>query len=500
MFNFKRSSFLVALYAVIVPVALLGIFVLLLLQTTRPAPTFAGGPTATSVVTSTARPLDTATATSTTRPTDTATATPTATSTARPTDNPTATPTATSTVVSASGPIPISHWPADNSALDTVDGNHGTLAPGTTYDAGYSGQAFKFEAINSDYVRIPFSANLNPTTWTMAAWIKPLGPVPGQTWIFGQNFSKQLNAVPGSDTKHLRIQWQINASGFEWVTSDTQLEVDRWAHVAGTWDGQYLRLYIDGVLDGKPYQVIPTPSVNSCPFFIGGVIETATPECTYTGQFFDGLVDEVKFFGLALAADDVRQLANAATPTTRPTNTPTATSQGGATSQGVSGPPFPYRGFPTSVPTPVTAPYSGEKEGLGVRLTSVSLKGASGNTLQVQPGEKFDVSLAFDVWSTLEPIPGGDNTGRCAATCIVNATIGMVSSDGTYLPLFCIYSGAPGNPPGVKATWGNAITSPAVPGVYGLRLDYHLTYNCQQALRDIDPARPAISVATIEVK
>ena len=76
----------------------------------------------------------------------------------------------------------------------------------------------------------------------------------------------------------------------------------------------------------------------------------------------------------------------------------------------------------------------------------------------------------------------------------------MVSSDGSYKPLFCIYQGTPGNEPGVQSSWTSPITPPTTPGVYGLRLDYHLTYNCEQALADVDPGRPGISLATIRVE
>ena len=58
---------------------------------------------------------------------------------------------------------------------------------------------------------------------------------------------------------------------------------------------------------------------------------------------------------------------------------------------------------------------------MGVNLTSVSLDGVPQNALQVKPEQVFDVAMDYNVWSTLEPIPGGDNSGRCASTCIVES-------------------------------------------------------------------------------
>jgi hypothetical protein len=160
---------------------------------------------------------------------------------------------------------------------------------------------------------------------------------------------------------------------------------------------------------------------------------------------------------------------------------------------------FPFPGFPVPIPTPVPPGYNGQDIGVGVELKSISLGGVAQDILRGEPGKDVEVAMEYDVWSTLEPIPGGDNTDRCTSTCIVNLTVGMVSNDGGYRPLACIYNGTPGNAPGDQRTWTGVIPAPTAPGNYGLRLDYHLMYTCEQALEDISPSRPAISLATFEV-
>ncbi len=174
-------------------------------------------------------------------------------------------------------------------------------------------------------------------------------------------------------------------------------------------------------------------------------------------------------------------------PTMAPVEEPTTTGD------------FPFLGFPVPIPTPVPVGYNGQDIGMGFELKSMASGGVAQNTLQVRPGEDIEVAMDYDVWSTLEPIPDGDNTGRCTSTCIVNLTVGMVSNDGSYRPLACIYNGTPGDAPGDQRTWTEVITAPAVPGNYGLRLDYHLMYTCEQALKDISPARPAMTLATFQV-
>lgn len=54
----------------------------------------------------------------------------------------------------------VSWWPGDNSALDIVGTNNGTLMNGATFAAGKVGQAFSFDGVN-DYVTVPYTTDLN---------------------------------------------------------------------------------------------------------------------------------------------------------------------------------------------------------------------------------------------------------------------------------------------------------------------------------------------------
>src|SRR4051794_20668269 len=69
----------------------------------------------------------------------------------------------------------VSWWRGEGNALDSVDGNNGTLLDGTTFVAGEVGQGFSFATTNGG-VRMPASANLNVGTnagFTIEGWINP---------------------------------------------------------------------------------------------------------------------------------------------------------------------------------------------------------------------------------------------------------------------------------------------------------------------------------------
>lgn len=68
---------------------------------------------------------------------------------------------------------------AENNANDGIGSNHGSAQNGTIYGIGKVGQAFSFDGVN-DYVVVPVSAGLNPSTITVEAWaVVALLPEPG---------------------------------------------------------------------------------------------------------------------------------------------------------------------------------------------------------------------------------------------------------------------------------------------------------------------------------
>src|SRR5260221_3122651 len=56
----------------------------------------------------------------------------------------------------------VSWWSAESNALDSAEGNNGTLGTGTSFATGEVGQAFSFDGTD-DYVRVPDAANLRIT-------------------------------------------------------------------------------------------------------------------------------------------------------------------------------------------------------------------------------------------------------------------------------------------------------------------------------------------------
>jgi chitodextrinase len=180
------------------------------------------------------------------------------------------------------------------------NGNTGTIS-GATWGTGKYGGALSFNGTNAR-VSVPTSASLNLTSgMTLMAWIEPTASQSGwRTIIQRETDSYVLNA--SNSTGPLRPSGGGTFGGaFQWVSGPSANPVNAWTHVALTYDGSILRLYVNGT------QVATTAAAGAIqsstnPLWIGG-------NNPY-GEYFQGLIDEARVYNRALSATEVQTAMN----------------------------------------------------------------------------------------------------------------------------------------------------------------------------------------------
>ncbi len=200
-------------------------------------------------------------------------------------------------------------WKFDETSGTTAadssgNANTGTLnAPVATWSptGGQLGGALVFSGTAGQSVSVPNNAALNPTSGiSITAWINPT------TW--GTNNNRRILEKGGNDTQY-RLTAQSNAlmfdlSGLKNITT-TLPATGTWTHVAGTYDGTTMRLYING---SQVTSVAITGSIATTTdaLYIG----TKNGTTTVAGDYFSGAIDDVRIYGRALAASEVADLAS----------------------------------------------------------------------------------------------------------------------------------------------------------------------------------------------
>jgi hypothetical protein len=214
----------------------------------------------------------------------------------------------------------IGYWPFDENDGATVldrsgHGNHGELINGSRARGVY-GQAAALIGRDDSHVSIPSSTSLNSVAdqLTVLGWVFPTVPPDG----FKVLVSRQVGAVLHPDQFYLGFGPEHGAMHYKWHLSTddngTLREGDiysgtpshnRWIHLAGSYDGEVMRLYVDGSEIGTA-NIRGRIRVDDNPITIGG--EENGPAPRVVDGELEGLVDEVRIYNRALNPEEVRAI------------------------------------------------------------------------------------------------------------------------------------------------------------------------------------------------
>jgi hypothetical protein len=213
--------------------------------------------------------------------------------------------------------------------------NRGTLGTGVTRTSrGRYGRALAFNG--QGMVTIPHAASLGLTaSMTLEAWVNPARSSITGDWrdvIYKGDDNYYLMATSASNALPAGgASFGNTGSSTIEVFGTSPLRGNRWTHLAVTYDGATLRLYVNGALvSSRAYAGTFTTSTN--PLRIGGN--------EFYGQFFQGLIDEVRVYNRPLSVAEI--LSDMNTPVgTAPVVTATSLSiTRQPSSTAVSGVPF----------------------------------------------------------------------------------------------------------------------------------------------------------------
>jgi Concanavalin A-like lectin/glucanases superfamily len=238
---------------------------------------------------------------------------------------------------------PISYWQLDESsgttASDWENANNGAYFNSPTLGqpgalAGEPDTAVSFNG-TTQYVAVPYSAALNPTTFSVEVWARPTGGSGTYRGVMASRFYPKgwVLYAGGNNTWQF---WVNNGTGMLSVSGGA-VPLNAWTHLVGTFDGTTVSFYVNGVLAGSRNVSSTYLPQTTQPLAIG----QGAPR---DGFWFPGLIDQAAVYGSALTASQVQNhyligtQATLLTPTLtampNPTSTPTSTLTSIATATG----------------------------------------------------------------------------------------------------------------------------------------------------------------------
>jgi hypothetical protein len=192
----------------------------------------------------------------------------------------------------------VGDWSLDDGLGSTAydssgNANHGNLLNGPTWTTdAISGKALDLDGVN-DLVDVGNGASLNINTEiTIEGWIKVNTAT---TWCSLFSKSGAYHFSSGTGTNFWRFAVYI---GGERYLDSSSITLNEWYYLVGTYDGSFLRVYINGEFDKQKAQTGTfTQTANNA--YIGALWGS-------TSWTLDGNIDEVAIYGRAKSSEEIK--------------------------------------------------------------------------------------------------------------------------------------------------------------------------------------------------
>lgn len=175
-------------------------------------------------------------------------------------------------------------------------GNNGVVnGPKFSADGRY-GKGMLFDGVN-DIVSVNDSASLDLSTgFTLEAWVKPLS-INRSSVMFKTQAGGSVYELYAYEDADLAISSFNDGTNYQVVRANNPLRINRWTYVVSTYDGQYLRLYLNGYNVSVIKATTPIKQSN-------GVLQIGGD--TIWGEYFNGSLDEIRIYNRALSKVEIR--------------------------------------------------------------------------------------------------------------------------------------------------------------------------------------------------
>jgi glucose/arabinose dehydrogenase len=174
-------------------------------------------------------------------------------------------------------------------------GNGGAISGPVWTTAGKFGSALTFDGVN-DWVSVPDAASLDVSRMTLEAWVRPT--------LLGAWRTVLLKERPGGIVYGLYVSQsasrpvgQVDIGGERDALGTAAVPLNAWTHLAVTYDGSMLRLFVNGVASGTAAFTGSIPASTGV-LRIGGN--------SIWGEWFRGSLDELRLYNRALSPAEIQ--------------------------------------------------------------------------------------------------------------------------------------------------------------------------------------------------
>ena len=190
--------------------------------------------------------------------------------------------------------------------MNDLSGNYNGTASGMTYTTGILGQAGDFDG-SGDYVTISATAttplDFSTENFSISHWVYPHNTA--ESAIYSSKWSTGATALRSYYFGHDSSGYvRVNENPGTLFTSTGTVTQNAWNHVVYVRDANTLYIYINGSLASSDPKTNTIDQAGTQNIYFGRV------QGTPTGDMYDGLMDQTRYFNKAISASEVTTLYN----------------------------------------------------------------------------------------------------------------------------------------------------------------------------------------------
>ena len=205
----------------------------------------------------------------------------------------------------------VSYWRFENNLLDETGTNNGVSTTADYTASGKFGGCYDYEKTNTDFTQLGSDLFETDNVGTISFWVNVESFVGGDV-VFSHQVSTSRNwlAVRIWTGGTYLMQWYDGTTNNAWV-GDTTTSIGAWTHIVVTSDGADWFIYINGTLQ----TLTAIAGTNTGQWFndMTGTHDDRLGRLQYdttSNLWFDGKIDEVKYYSRQLSTAEVTTLYN----------------------------------------------------------------------------------------------------------------------------------------------------------------------------------------------
>jgi hypothetical protein len=203
----------------------------------------------------------------------------------------------------------IAYYPFNGNANDESGNGHNGIVHNARFVNGIKGIGVSFNDDQYIEISLDSAATLEPSYYTVEAWVKPITIAPGSlsSVIMKSNGGCGCGWMYGFDINEngiVDVEFCLPNRNFFNLLSPEGLTVENWTFITSTYDGKTLSLYFNGELVTSAVLSMGPMDYSDWgggPLYMGKKYDRCYPDN------YIGLLDEVRIYSRALSAAEIKE-------------------------------------------------------------------------------------------------------------------------------------------------------------------------------------------------